>query len=329
MKKKKIVVSLLAVVLIIAVAGSVFLFLGSNDDNIPVMSYKTTNPYIVDTGALVSAHRSGGGLFPENTFMAFKDCVTSETFETDIFEFDLHITKDNVLILLHDEDFDRTSNSEELFGEKGVKPSEKNFDELQELNLGENFQAPDGTYPYRGLRGDDIPEDLKVVRLEDVLDYILSQEKEYSFIIEIKDGGDIGKKATDELYQILKERDILDRVIVGTFKGEITEYFDEKYDDMLRSASIAEVLKFYFSSVFGIDLDPEDVKYDALQIPYKKFVFNLGTQEIINRAHSLNVAVQYWTINDEQEIIELNSRGADAIITDNPEKAYNLINGSE
>lgn len=63
MKNKKIVVSLLAVVLIIAVAGSVFLFLGSNDDNVPVMSYKTTNPYIVDTGALVSAHRSGGGLF--------------------------------------------------------------------------------------------------------------------------------------------------------------------------------------------------------------------------------------------------------------------------
>ena len=328
MKKKKVVVSVLAVVLVIVAAVSVFLFLGS-DDAVPVVSYENTNPYIVDTGALVSAHRSGGGLFPENTFMAFKDCVTSETFETDIFEFDLHITKDNVLILLHDKNFDRTSNSEELFGEKGVEPSEKNFDELQGLNLGENFQAPDGTYPYRGLRGDDIPQDLKVVRLEDILDYILSQEKEYSFIIEIKDGGDNGRKAADELYRILEERNILDRVIVGTFKGEITKYFDEKYDDMLRSASIAEVLEFYFSSVFGVDLNPEEIKYDALQIPYKKFGFNLGTQEIINLAHSLNVAVQYWTINDEQEIIDLNSRGADAIITDNPEKAYNLINGSE
>lgn len=327
MKKKKVIIPLAVVLLIIVAALSFFLIIGA-DDTVQVVDYDTDNPYIVDGGALVSAHRSGGGLFPENTFMAFKDCVTSDTFETDIFEFDLHITKDNVLIFLHDDNFDRTSNSAELFGEEGVEPSEKNFEELQGLNLGENFQAPDGSYPYRGLRGDDIPEGLKVVRLEDVLDYILAQEKEYSFIIEIKDSDDTGRRAADELYRILKERDILDRVIVGTFNGEITEYFDEKYDDMLRSASISEVLKFYFSSVFGIDLDPDNIKYDALQIPYKAFVFNLGTQKIINRAHSLDVAVQYWTINDEEDIKVLNSRGADAIITDNPEKAYKLINGS-
>ena len=327
MKKKKVIIPLAVVLLITVAALSFFLIIGS-DDTVQVVDYDTDNSYIVEGGALVSAHRSGGGLFPENTFMAFKDCVTSETFETDIFEFDLHITKDNVLILLHDDNFDRTSNSEELFGEKGVEPSEKNFEELQGLNLGENFQAPGGSYPYRGLRGDDIPDDLKVVRLEDVLDYILAQEKEYSFIIEIKDSDDTGRRAADELYRILKERDILDRVIVGTFNGEITEYFDERYDDMLRSASISEVLKFYFSSVFGIDLDPENIKYDALQIPYKAFIFNLGTQKIINRAHSLDVAVQYWTINDEEDIKVLNSRGTDAIITDNPEKAYKLINGS-
>lgn len=328
MKKSKKIVSVLAAAVILVGLGA-FLYFGTGDAVIPAVNYSTKNPYIVDGGALVSAHRSGSGLFPENTFMAFKNCVESETFETDIFEFDLHITKDNVLILLHDRNFDRTSNSEELFGKKGVKPSEKNFDELQELNLGENFMAQDGSYPYRGLRGGDIPQDLKVVRLEDVLDYILSQKKEYSFIIEIKDGGDKGRKAADELYRILREKNILDRVIVGTFKGEITEYFDEKYDDMLRSASISEVVRFYFASLFNVQLDKEDIKYDALQIPYKKFIFNLGTQEIINRAHMLDVAVQYWTINDEQQIIDLNSRGADAIISDNPEKAYNLINGIE
>ena len=173
MKKKKVIIPLAVVLLITVAALSFFLIIGS-DDTVQVVDYDTDNSYIVEGGALVSAHRSGGGLFPENTFMAFKDCVTSETFETDIFEFDLHITKDNVLILLHDDNFDRTSNSEELFGEKGVEPSEKNFEELQGLNLGENFQAPDGSYPYRGLRGDDIPDDLKVVRLEDVLDYILA-----------------------------------------------------------------------------------------------------------------------------------------------------------
>ena len=123
------------------------------------------NPYITADAALVSAHRSGGGIMPENTMLAFESCMNSKDFNTDIFEFDLHITKDNKLILLHDDTLDRTTNAVEYFGYEDVKPIDHTYAELRELNFGENFQAEDGSYPYRGLRGDKIPDDLRAVLL--------------------------------------------------------------------------------------------------------------------------------------------------------------------
>ena len=283
------------------------------------------NPYITADAALVSAHRSGGGIMPENTMLAFESCMNSKDFNTDIFEFDLHITKDNKLILLHDDTLDRTTNAVEYFGYEDVKPIDHTYAELRELNFGENFQAEDGSYPYRGLRGDKIPDDLRAVLLEDVLDKLESHGK-YSYIIEIKDGGENGMRGVDILYDVLKERGLLDRVIFGTFKGEVTEYVDEKHPDMLRSAGIAEVLKFYGAALLNLDLGEDSFKYDALQIPANQYrVVRLGTKKIVDYAHRYNIAVQYWTINDPDEIERLNDIGADAIISDTPDVAYKII----
>lgn len=288
-----------------------------------------TNPYITEKNALVSAHRSGKDIAPENTMAAFKHCIESEDFNVDIYEFDLHITKDGKLILLHDDTLDRTTNSAKHFGEEGVKPSEKTYAELRELNFGENFQNADGKYPYEGLRGEEIPDDLRAVLLEDVLDY-LESNGDFQYIIEIKDSGENGKKACDELYRILKEKDLLEDVVFGTFNQDVTSYADENYPDMLRSASITEVLSFYLLASYGIDVDEDFFKYEALQIPkgYAPVLY-LNTERIINYAHRHNIAVQYWTINEAEEVEKLNAIGADCIMSDSPDMAYDVINSKD
>ena len=63
-----------------------------------------------------------------------------------------------------------------------------------------------------------------------------------------------------------------------------------------------------------------------MQIPYKAFVWNLGTKAFIDYAHKYNIAVQYWTINDADDVKTLVKNGADAIMTDYPSMAYNEIN---
>ena len=286
-----------------------------------------TNEYITSGGALVSAHRSGADIAPENTMAAFKYCIENEDFNVDVFEFDLHITKDNRLILLHDNTLDRTTDSVDVFGEKGVKPSEKTYEELRELNFGANFCNADGEYPYRGLKGDKVPDDLRAVLLEDVLDY-LDGVGEFDYIIEIKDSGELGEKAADELYRILKEKDLVERVVFGTFNASVTKYVDEKCPEMLRSSSIGETAIYYFAAAFNLELPESYYKFDALQIPASGYgVFNLASERIVNYAHRHNIAVQYWTVNDPEDVEKLDELGADCIMSDKPDMAYDIING--
>ncbi len=282
------------------------------------------NPYISQTGKpMVSAHRSGGGIAPENTLMAFRNVVESD-FEVDIFEFDLALTSDDELILLHDETLDRTSDAAEVFGYENVYPSGHTYDELRQLNMGESFVNEAGESPYRGLRGEAVPDDLRVLRLEDLFDF-LDGYGEYRFIMEIKDSGDRGKRAADRIYSILSERDMLDRAIIGTFHGEVTEYMDKTYPDMLRSAGVMEVAAFYFYSLLGIDQPEGFYHFVALQIPDEDYIIKLGTTRMVNYAHRHNIAVQYWTINDPDLAEDLAAKGADAIMSDYPDMIYGLF----
>ena len=55
----------------------------------------------------VWAHRGASAYAPENTMEAFKLAVEMNT---DGIETDVHMTKDGVLVLMHDEKVDRTTN---------------------------------------------------------------------------------------------------------------------------------------------------------------------------------------------------------------------------
>lgn len=285
-----------------------------------------TNPNICEK-TQVSAHRAGRFLAPENTMAAFRKCFESmDDYTVDVLEFDLHLTKDKNLILLHDDTLDRTSDCKEK-GEKKVKPIDKTVSELKTYNMGYHFEL-DGSYPYRGLSDAELDEKgVRITTLREVLDYLKTQEEargiRLRYIIEIKNGGKDGYEAADILADTLAEYGLTDRTIVGTFKGEVSKYLDDKHPELVRSAGIAEVLSFYFGSIFGIPLD--NVKYKVLQIPYKDFGFNFGKKSLVDYAHKYGIAVQFWTINKAKDVEHLTKIGADAIMSDDPKMAYDVI----
>ena len=53
---------------------------------------------------------------------------------------------------------------------------------------------------------------------------------------------------------------------------------------------------------------------------------SLGTSKLTNYAHKNNIAVQYWTINDAEDITMLKEINADCIMSDVPDVAYNILN---
>ncbi len=323
---KKALCIILAIVLLIAVGEVVSVSWHSNPDKI--VQYESENRYISTSGKpFISAHRSGGGIAPEESMVAFRNCIENENFNVDVFEFDLHITKDGVLVLLHDDTLDRTTDSEEVFGTKGARPEDYTYDELRQLNIGAKFTDPDGNMPYANLSGDDVPDDLRIVRIDDILDY-LEANGNFDYIIEIKNKGDLGKQGVDILCDILGSRGLFDKVIFGTFHEEVSLYVDEAHPELKRSATIKEVLEFYTAAMTDSkDFSP---KYIALQIPYNmpiRLSVNLGTAKIINYAHAHNIAVQYWTINSEKDLEYLSSIGADCIMSDYPDRLYSVVNG--
>lgn len=290
-----------------------------------------TNGYINEYGNPdISAHRSGAGVAPQNTQMAFEKMLeNADEFGVDTFEFDVQLTKDGELILLHDLTFDATSDAVEKYGRTNVLASSLTFEEAYQLNLGENFKL-NGEYPYRGLRGDEIPENLRVSKCEDIIDLIEanSNGKEYRYIIEIKSMNFQGYEAADKLYEIVNERNMKDRVIWATFQPDVAAYMRKNYPDMPRSADVIEVLQFYFFSRMDWDLNDANVSYVALQIPYGNSAANLintGTRDFINYAHKYDIAVQYWTINEAEEASYLIKNGADTIMSDYPDMVWDLV----
>ncbi len=286
------------------------------------------NPLISTNGkALVAAHRSGALIAPENTLMAFQKCAESDEFDIDLFEFDLRRSKDGKLIIVHDKTLDRTTNACEYFGETEVYIENKTFDEIRELNLGENYADKDGSYPYKGLRGDDIPDNLRAITVEQCFDYLESKKK-YLYSIDIKNNGDIGRKAADEFHEILKKRGMLNQVVFATFHQEITDYVDEHHPDFNRSASRLDFFLFYIAATFNLPIKAEKFKFNVLQIPANQYVIvRPASKRFITYAHNRGIAVQYWTVNDADEIKRINSIGADCIMSDLPDLAYRIIKG--
>lgn len=298
---------------------------GYRSDPAKVLACESDNPFI--TGKTqVSAHRSGGGIAPEETLMAIRNCAENPEFSVEVYEFDLHITADEQLVLLHDDTLDRTSDCEAVFGEADVRPENKTIAELKKLNMGAKFVDPDGGMPYASLES--VPDELRIVTLPEALDY-LSGTGDYMYIIEVKNTGELGKKAVDVLYSELVRRGMLQKAVFGTFDDEIGRYVSSTYPDFARGTTVGEVVDFYLAVLLNRkDYQPPCT---VMQLPfcpeYLDFGINLGTAAVINYAHSHGLALQYWTVNDPADMAYLISMGADCIMTDYPDVLYSVMHG--
>ena len=56
---------------------------------------------------------------------------------------------------------------------------------------------------------------------------------------------------------------------------------------------------------------------------------SLDNRNLINRAHRRNMAVQYWTINDAEDMRRLIKMGCDCIMTDDPELMRQVLDEME
>ena len=242
------------------------------------------------------AHRGESSSTPENTILALE---SAEKIGVDVIESDIRLTKDNIPILFHDEDLERTT------GVSGTV-REKKIDELLQIDLGHEFTTDGGkTYPFRG-------KGLKVVTLEEAL----NRFPEIILNFDIKDKF---PDAPIEVARILGEHERYDRIMIASFNPSTLKRFREAAPKIPTSAHPNEVRNFVIGTRMRMmGMFVRSVVFRAFQVPERSGSFQVVTPRFIKAAHDRNLAVHVWTINEREDMERLLNMEVNGIFTDYP-----------
>lgn len=253
---------------------------------------------------LIIAHGGSKLLFPENTLLAFD---SSLALGADMLEMDVRLSRDSQLVCIHDESLDRTSNG------KG-EVARYSLLVLKQLNFAKKFKDLDGNNPY----ADTI---IKIPSLEQVfVRYPLVK-----LLIEIKDDGESGLKASRELAYLLKKYKRTDDVIISSFHQATLDYFQKiTANKYICSAASNEAREFVIKEkLFLSKFQFPQTK--ILAIPTNESFLSLDKASLINKAQQKGYGIFFWTINSENEMELLIEKKVDGIITDRPDLLIRIL----
>jgi glycerophosphoryl diester phosphodiesterase len=282
----------MVVFVIVLAVVSIFAFRGR-----PIPDY----PFFGDDDFLVIAHQGGDGLRPGNTMPAFAHAVE---LGVDVLEMDMHATEDGVLVLMHDETVDRTTDGTGLI-------RKMSFDELRELDAGYDWSSDDGsTYPYRG-------QGIVVPALSEVLEAF----PQMRFNIEIKQRE---PSIAEPFCQTLRDYDMVDRVLVASFHPESITQFRAACPEVATSAVEPEIRRLYtLNLLFLSAFYPSPAT--AFQVPEYSGETHVVTSRFVRGAQGRNVQVHVWTVNETEDMERMLEVGVDGIITDRPDRLLSLV----
>ena len=288
--------------LIVAILAGVYIYLamqtGTTAQTRPIFQSQSSK-------FAVFAHRGGGGLFPENTLLAFED---SAKLGVDFLELDVHATSDGTLVVMHDASVERTTDG------RG-KVSEISLADLKKLDAGYLFTTDNGaTFPFRG-------QGITVPTLAEIFDALPGT----NFNIEPKQQT---PSIIKPLCDLIRARKMEDKIIVGSFHQAVIDEFRATCPEIATSASPSEVTTFLTLSKTGIS-ESYNPPMQALQIPENLGKLSVVTKDFVENAHRKNLKVHVWTVNEPAAMQRLIDAGVDGIMTDYPDRLLNLLGRSK
>jgi glycerophosphoryl diester phosphodiesterase len=280
------------------------------------------------------AHRGGVIDFPENTLYAYGEVAL---LGADVLEMDVYQTADDALVIIHDLDVDRTTN-----GTGNVV--DLTLAELKTLDAaywfvpgaGTPHDRPESEYVFRGIATGDKPPppgysraDFQIPTLREALERFAP----YLINVELKpdlDGeGDYERLIAEELLRFGR----VDDVIAASFVDEAANNFKAVAPCIHTSVPLDQGTGLVLAGL-GDGSIPEVPEHVAFQVPPDTsqiaqipddFFLEVVTEDFVSDAHAANLAVQVWTINECQEMLDLIALGVDAIMTDRPVLLQELL----
>lgn len=255
---------------------------------------------------IILAHRGGLSEAPEHTNAAFTHAASLGVHG---FAVDIRLTKDEEILLFHDEYVDATT---DFTG----KVADFTLGELKKADAGYQFKNNHGNLSYRGT-GEIL---LSLRELFELYPHMLIN-------INIKDSPDTyeGSLIPSKLWRLIEEYGAEDRIAVTSIYDEQIDRFNLYAQNRVATgAGNNEIKKAYaaFTSQFGHLYSPQA---DLFQTPSKLGIFPLGTEGFIKFLSNLNMPIYFTNINDRDIMTSLISAGAAGIITDQPSVAIAVM----
>lgn len=222
---------------------------------------------------LMVAHRGLSGLERENSIKAFVAAVNRSFYGT---ECDIHLTKDKVFVISHDDHTGRVSNYDVII-------KETMFEDLQRVKLNK-------------FNSNEEDRSLYVPTLDEYLELHIKYQKHC--IIEVK--CDLNDEEVEMLLE--KVKDCLDLVIFISFNLSVLQkiraknqtiplqFLTSKYDD--------ELIPLLLQNKLDIDINYQELN-----------------EERIKAFHDNKIIVNAWTINDKLVAEKFIDLGIDYITT--------------
>lgn len=266
-----------------------------------VLAYLYSNTPISDKEKedipIIVAHRGSSGVCPENTLAAIKQAIQDGA---DWIEIDVHLSKDNRVIVIHDPKLDRTTDGQGFV-------SDHTFEEISSLDAGSWFS----------------PE-FSEEAVPDLLNVLMAVDGKCQVLIELKNGHNepyLG--LTEAVLEVIDQYKAQNWVVLQSFEEiyikELQAYAHKIPVHKLLITNIP-LLPLYLDTKLRIGNIYKQRHIKAIN-PYYKFL----NRRYIYNAHKVGLEVYCYTINEVAEMKQAMKYGVDGIITNYPARLKDLL----
>lgn len=248
---------------------------------------------------LVAAHRGNSRYFPENTLPAIRSALE---LKVDNLEFDLHMTSDGEIVLMHDHTVDRTTNGHgpvRSFTLKEIKALDAGF-----------WKAPQ----FAGTR---------VPLFEELLETIRGNES-ITLNVEFKDYPSQDRpwahQSAEKALSLIERYGVAQRCTINSWSGELLEHVAARYDG-----------RYKLHGYYPLELMGEGMRRNPYDILHCICLFGTREEpvcpkEVFDYAFSRGVEPWAYFPDDNACHIELAARNGAVLITSNdPQRTMQLL----
>lgn len=232
------------------------------------------------------AHRGFKGAYPENTMLAYEKAIETGA---DGIEFDVHLTKDSELVIIHDETLERTTDGKGLIKDKTLQ-------ELKKLNASKG---------YLNCEAQTIPT------LREYFDF--AKNKDIITNIELKTSIIRYEGIEEKVYDLINEYGMKDKIIISSFN----------HNSLIKMKEIDREIKCGVLESSRLYKPWEYVKNMGMEY-FHPLNFTVN-KEIAEKFLENNIGLNIWfgkADYDFSKCLDLNPTG---LITDFPDRVSDLL----